>query len=850
MSCGAMALTFAILSAGAAAAGPPQVTEVAARDATQSTVTIEAKIDPNGLATSYHFEWGSSAEYGADVPADIEGFVGSGTEPVTVTAKLTALAAGTAYHYRVVATNSAGPAAVRDQILETLNSCGLTDGRCFELVSRADKGPLASPGQSMSAAGIHFQAAPSGSALAYTVAFGYPDATEGFAVTDLARRDPSGWSSDQLTPPLVTPPVFAGPGGGGGAVKALSSDLGCGVVASLAPLAPGASASLVEAGGRNLYRRDATGSYRAITTLSPVDPELGPSSNSGAGEYLILGMSPDCERVVFRTRYTYPGIPAVRDSKSQLYEWAQGTIRNVAMIPGPGGTAEPVPAESLPGAMDEALSSPAPIGAKDPTDYWHAVSTSAARSVFTAISRFGADSGERAIFLRDADDPAVLAGTAPATDISQSETATPNDGNSRFWTASADGRRVFFTARYGLAANASSSGASACSNEPRGGVATGSGAGCDLYEYDADAPLGERLADLTADTVDPGGAGVAGVLDTSEDGTYVYLAARGRLGVAGRSEAENLASATYNVYLVHAGAAAFVGVIGATEAVGRNGGALVNTPSSSHWTSRATPDGGTLAFESSLGGLPGASPGVYLFRAADGDTVCASCRHDGRPPFTEHALTPLIEPGAIEGAAVQKNLTGNGRLYFYSFDPLAAGAVEGDRNLYQWEHGQVSLIATEPESVPRSLTGSPISLFFGDASADGTDVYFTSPLALVGTDRDERWDVYDARVGGGFPEPAAPTLPCDATVEGACNSGAANVPAAVPPATSGFVGPANPAVTQHKHKKKHKHHRRKHRHHRKKGKHGKREKDRRHGKQRHKHAAKAGRADGDRGAAK
>jgi hypothetical protein len=700
----------------------------------------------------------------------------------------------------------------------------------------------------VSAGQIQFQAAPGGSVLAYTVANGYPDATEGFEVLDLARRGSAGWSSEQLTPPTLTPPTSAGGSGQSGAVKALSSDLGCAVVGSVARLAPGASASLVEAGGANLYRQDTlTGSYGAITSLSPINAEEGAGGATGVvqNEYELVGVSPDCERIVFRTPYAYPGIPIVAGAARQIYEWDHGSIRNVAIIPGPGGTGEPVPAESLPGAMDEAPTNGVPLAKKRPTDYWHAVSTSGARSVFTAISRFGADSGTRAIFLRDADDPAVLAGTAPATDISQSETAVPNDGNSRFWTASTDGRRVFFTARYGLAGNGSSAGATTCANTPGGGVAQDSGAGCDLYEYDADAPAGERLTDLSPDTADTGGAGVAGVLDASDDGSRVYFAARGRLGAGGRSEAENLESGTYNVYLADAGSIDFVGLLGEAEVVAPRGRALIDTTGGS-WNSDGTPDGGALVFESSLGGASGASPSVYLFSVVDGATLCVSCRRDGLAPFTERALVPLILSNLHGDTTRPTSLTGNGRTYFYSFDPLAIGAVEGERNLYQWEHGQVSLIATEPESVPRGF-GTPTQNFFGDVSADGSDVYFSTPLAFVGGDLDERWDVYDARVGGGFAEPAAPALPCDASTEGACNSGAADVPPATVPATSSFVGPPNPAVKQHKPRKKGKHHRRKHG---KKGKRGKQQKQRSHGKQKHERVLKAGRANGKRRAAK
>jgi hypothetical protein len=798
-------------------AAPPQVEEVQASFATETSVELEATINPSGSATTYRFEWGASVLYGHRVPVEFEPFAGSGHESIRATATLTGLSPGSVYYYRVVATSSAGSTSVAQEA-ETLNACGLTDYRCFELVSRADKGPVASPGKAtIGSTWTQFQAAPVGSALAYTVESGYPDASSGFEPVYLARRAAHGWESEQVDPP-------------GGTTSALSAGLGCAVVSSQA-LAAGAPPTVVEGGGVNLYVRDnASGSYEAITSLPPV------GAFAGGFRYEVIGVSSDCGRVVFRTPYRYPGIPVAGGAEAkQLYEWDHGTIRNVAVIPGPGGTSEPVLAESLPGALDENVGTAA-LGTKSTTNTWRAVSEDGSRSIFTALSQFGGDLGKRAIFLRDTSDPAVLVGSAPAIDISQSETATPNNGNSHYWIASTDGRRIFFTARYGLAADGSSSAPIAtCANAAVGSSTGASGEGCDLYEFDLDKPAGERLTDLSPDLTDPKGAGVVGVLDASESGEYVYFAARGRLGAGGRTEAESLASSTYNVYLAHAGSTTFVGTLGEAEA-GTQGQALVANMGAFPWTSQASSDGRFLVLESSLG-VAGGSRMAYLFSAQEDATVCVSCRHDGKGPFPTAGsrFQLLVSPvlGGINRVSRPTALTDGGRLYFYSADPLASNSVEGRRNLYQWEHGQVSLIATEPEGVAKfPLEMLPNANFFGGASADGGDVYFTSPSALTGSDKDERWDIYDARVGGGFPEPLAPS-PCDAGAEGSCNGAPVGTPTQVTPSTPGFVGPGNPkAEAKPKHHKK-KHHKKKH--------------HKRHGKTKHhKRAGKAGRANGDR----
>jgi hypothetical protein len=85
---------------------------------TQATLT--AKIERHGLATSYYFEWGPTTSYG-NKTSTLE--VGA-TEPVTVTEPL-GLAENTEYHYRVVASNSAGTVVSKDQAFTTLSSVTL-----------------------------------------------------------------------------------------------------------------------------------------------------------------------------------------------------------------------------------------------------------------------------------------------------------------------------------------------------------------------------------------------------------------------------------------------------------------------------------------------------------------------------------------------------------------------------------------------------------------------------------------------------------------------------------------------------------------------------------------------------
>jgi hypothetical protein len=101
-----------------------------------------------------------------------------------------------------------------------------------------------------------------------------------------------------------------------------------------------------------------------------------------------------------------------------------------------------------------------------------------------------------------------------------------------------------------------------------------------------------------------------------------------------------------------------------------------------------------------------------------------------------------------------------------------------------------------------------------DASANGSDVFFFTRQSLVGQDKDELQDVYDARVGGGIAaQNRLPAIPCEST--DSCHGPYPGAPAETSPATPAFVGPGDP-VPKHKKAKKHKKHKAKKQKHKKK----------------------------------
>jgi hypothetical protein len=86
--------------------GPPSAATDAASGMTETQATITGTVNPNGLALAkYYFQFGPTTAYGGTTA---EGSIGPGLNPVGESAILSGLQPGTLYHYRIVATSTAG----------------------------------------------------------------------------------------------------------------------------------------------------------------------------------------------------------------------------------------------------------------------------------------------------------------------------------------------------------------------------------------------------------------------------------------------------------------------------------------------------------------------------------------------------------------------------------------------------------------------------------------------------------------------------------------------------------------------------------------------------------------------
>lgn len=86
-------------------ANNPAVVTTAASTVTSNSATLNGTINPNGLATTYYFQYGTTTSYGTNTTTTA---AGSGTTTVSVNAPVAGLTAGVTYHFRLVGVNSDG----------------------------------------------------------------------------------------------------------------------------------------------------------------------------------------------------------------------------------------------------------------------------------------------------------------------------------------------------------------------------------------------------------------------------------------------------------------------------------------------------------------------------------------------------------------------------------------------------------------------------------------------------------------------------------------------------------------------------------------------------------------------
>lgn len=229
----------------------------------------------------------------------------------------------------------------------------------------------------------------------------------------------------------------------------------------------------------------------------------------------------------------------------------------------------------------------------------------------------------------------------------------------------------------------------------------------------------------------------------SENGSSVYFTAPEILADGGIAGARNL-------YVRSRGRTAHIAVIATTDGALTGLSRIVK-----HYG--MTPDGSRFAFPSTerlTSYDNGGKRMMYVYDDASRTIVCASCHPSGAPPAGGVPDPNVTGSIAARGTATLLSADGR-RVFFNSLDRLVPGDINDVQDVYEFDvdRRQLRLVSSGESPDPSELYG---------ASADGRDAMFLTFESLVRRDRngDGVRKLYDARIGGGFPEDVPPP-PCE-----------------------------------------------------------------------------------------
>ena len=399
--------------------------------------------------------------------------------------------------------------------------------------------------------------------------------------------------------------------------------------------------------------------------------------------------------------------------EDNLYEWVDGSLRLVNVLPGN--------TETHPGAVFGSGKEMA-TSAGDP-DYSHAISSDGSRVYWT-------DEASGHVYLRE------------ITGMTERTILVPDSEGGRFLTASADGSRVLLSDGHVYALEGEAFVLEADLTEGQhafGGLLGSSEDLSSVYFIDSAALNSEENSEH-----EKAHAGESN-LYLRRGATTVFIATLAATDALTEANADGIEG---------------------------NTGDWVASPADR--TAQVTPDGEYLAFMSHATLTPAghdnqpAEPQdcvtglcfeVYEYDVATNRVVCASCNPTGERPVGFSALS-LIKPGS--GAQEQPhNLSTNGRLFFDSLDTLSPHDTNGNaEDVYEYEPQNVGT-CSQPNGCVSLLSGGTenTNSSFLNANPSGSNAFITTRTQLTPQDQDDLLDLYDVRENGGITLPPEPE-PC------------------------------------------------------------------------------------------
>jgi len=408
-----------------------------------------------------------------------------------------------------------------------------------------------------------------------------------------------------------------------------------------------------------------------------------------------------------------------------------------------------------------------------------------------------------------------------------------------FASASADGARAFFFSGGQLTDEATQFDPARLWQETS----------TNLYLYDSSSPSEPQLVDLSAGDASGQGPQVQALLGVAKDGSRIYFLARGLLTGRPNSLGQRARAGADNVYVYDtetaqtsfiadicdgeeetgtvAGYAPCVGAEAHGDLLGRDAAGKPGRSAGGDDVRASTPDGRFFFFATHAKLTPddeNEAEDTYRYDAATGALARITVGHDREDRNGNAAnLAALMEEqdssghSALQGFGGEygdRRVTPDGQsALIFTRRPLQAGDENSKVDIYLWHQGEVSRITTGHSVVPQG---------HGIISATGNDIAFTTIDELVPGDRDGLRDVYDARVGGGFPPPPLPE-PCKVGGSSEACHGPKTEQAPPPNITNGefppdelhchkgFVKRHGRCVKKH-HRKRHRKHPHRHRH--------------------------------------
>jgi hypothetical protein len=748
----------------------PVIGATVAHEVTTTTATLSAQVNPRGAASTYHFEYLTLEEFedagesfGGAASTPESASVGSDNQGHPASAAIEGLSPGTAYRFRVVASNAksapggtAGPvrgfnttsnapdscpnAAVRSQ----QGSISLPDCRAYEIVSPVEKSGN-NAGSTINLGPLYSVATADGNAILYSVNGPQGAVQRGIQRYAVGRRVAGGWSARSAIPAGSSDRIYAISYPQLGLVP--SSDMRKILFTSKASYVP--DNPVTESSSAALYMAHEDGGIDWLSRPQIPDPEPAPGGIQEPAWFQPVGASPDLSTVYFWSGPTLLTADAARapfyipggfESPWGLYEYTDGELKPAGTLPGGG--------ESPGGAAPASSSHTFRTGPNNLTT---------AETTSNQVSRDGStlwfvspDPGPypssrpnpQLYVRRDGHSTLVshTPGGAPAPSgvsaVGAKNQSAPDPQNHEYAYGSADGRTAIFQSEDALAAGAPND------------------SSIKAYRYDVETDSVSYLP----------GVGGSTVVAATDDGSRFLFGGPGGIKVWDHGTIKTLTS-DYPAVLSPA---------------------------------RATASGSVFVFSTGAdiagfnhGGVNAVQ--IYRYDLAREKLTCASCPPDDVVPSGPVTLSPgdtSATPFLPTGELVpNRGISSDGdRVFFDSPDPLVPQDTNGQRDVYEWTPRGVSLISTGK---------SPNPSYFLDNSADGKDVFFASREGLDPVDTDDNYDVYDAHVDGGFLKPVV--VPCSGE---ACRSGASAPPGAATAASASFSGAGNKPPSKPKHKKK------------------------------------------------